>query len=283
MPGGGGGGGGKDFTPQFMCRGGGGGGGGDFTPQFICAGGGRGETSHPSSCAGGGGGGGGGGETSHPSSCAGRGGGRRTPVHVPGGGGRLRTPVHVPGGGGGDFTPQFMCQGRGGGRLHTPVHVPGGGGGRLHTPVHVPGEGGGGRLHTPVHVPGGGRLHTAEWNWRKINIYVVKFDDENFHLEYVHFLMHLQCHDGQWVISVQSHTAVAVLVFVRQQPNARFRVGCLFPALDSSYSDIYALCEAFPKAYDEQLYLETQSLLESFVAGLCKVRESLQSHAHTLR
>ena len=36
-------------------------------------------------------------------------------------------------------------------------------------------------------------------------------------------------------------------------------------------SDIYALCEAFPKSYAEQLYKETRSLLEGSVAELCKV------------
>ena len=38
-------------------------------------------------------------------------------------------------------------------------------------------------------------------------------------------------------------------------------------------SDIYALCEAFPQSYAEQLYSETQTLLETFVAGLCQVGE----------
>jgi len=36
------------------------------------------------------------------------------------------------------------------------------------------------------------------------------------------------------------------------------------------YSDIYALCEAFPQSYAEQLYEETQTLLEGFVGGVCK-------------
>ena len=42
-------------------------------------------------------------------------------------------------------------------------------------------------------------------------------------------------------------------------------------SLTTSYSDIYAMCEAFPQSYAEQLYQETQTLLEGFVGGVCKV------------
>jgi len=42
-------------------------------------------------------------------------------------------------------------------------------------------------------------------------------------------------------------------------------------SLTTSCSDIYALCEAFPQSYAEQLYEETQTLLEGFVGGVCKV------------
>jgi len=41
-------------------------------------------------------------------------------------------------------------------------------------------------------------------------------------------------------------------------------------SLTTSCSDIYALCEAFPQSYAEQLYEETQTLLEGFVGGVCK-------------
>jgi hypothetical protein len=40
----------------------------------------------------------------------------------------------------------------------------------------------------------------------------------------------------------------------------------------SCASDIYALCEAFPKSYAETLYKKTKTLLQSFVEGLLKVR-----------
>ena len=36
-------------------------------------------------------------------------------------------------------------------------------------------------------------------------------------------------------------------------------------------SDIYALCEAFPKSYAETLYQETQNLLIQFVTDLLEV------------
>lgn len=42
--------------------------------------------------------------------------------------------------------------------------------------------------------------------------------------------------------------------------------------INVTYSDIYALCEAFPKSYAETLYKETRALLLCFVAKLLEVR-----------
>lgn len=45
---------------------------------------------------------------------------------------------------------------------------------------------------------------------------------------------------------------------------------CLF-SIDWCGSDIYALCEAFPKSYAETLYTQTQQLLTEFVTKLQEV------------
>ncbi len=39
----------------------------------------------------------------------------------------------------------------------------------------------------------------------------------------------------------------------------------------SNYRDIYALCEAFPTPFAEQLYRETEKLLHKFVDELSEV------------
>ena len=42
---------------------------------------------------------------------------------------------------------------------------------------------------------------------------------------------------------------------------------------NDNYSDIYALCEAYPTSYSDKLYLETRSLLEKFLSDLHRVIE----------